>query len=87
MPIYEFQCADCGAKKEILFRNSDEKVEMKCDKCGSENLQRVLSSTNFSISGGGPSFGSDTGAPSATASSHNCSGGSCTTYDIPGPTR
>ena len=84
MPIYEFQCTDCGEKKEILFRSSDEKVEMKCDKCGSENLQRVLSSTNFSVSGGGSGSGAGTGA---TSSTHNCSGGSCTTYDIPGPSR
>lgn len=83
MPIYEFQCADCGEKKEILFRSSDEKVEMKCDKCGSVNLQRVLSSTNFSVSGGSGGGA----APRATASTHKCSGGSCTTYDIPGPTR
>ena len=83
MPIYEFQCADCGEKKEILFRSNDEKVEMKCEKCGSENLQRVLSSTNFSVSGGG----SGTASSGATASTHTCSGGSCTTYDIPGPSR
>ena len=80
MPIYEFQCADCGEKKEILFRSNDEKIEMKCDKCGSVNLQRVLSSTNFSVSGGGSAS-----AAKATSSSHKCSGGSCSTYDIPGP--
>lgn len=78
MPIYEFQCADCGAKKEILFRTSDDKVEMKCEKCGSENLQRVMSCASFAISGG-------SGAPKATKESHQCGGGSCTTYDIPGP--
>jgi len=80
MPIYEFQCADCGEKKEILFRSNDEKVEMKCKKCGSKNLHRVLSSTSISISGE-----SDVGAPSGASSAHNCSGGSCATYDIPGP--
>jgi len=85
MPIYEFQCADCSEKKEILFRNSDEKVEMKCEKCGSDNLQRVISSTNFAVSGGGS--GSGAGASGATASTHKCSGGSCTTYNIPGPSR
>ena len=80
MPIYEFQCADCGEKKEFLFRNSDEKVEVKCDKCGSKNLHRVLSSTNFCVSGG-----SGAGPAKAVSSTHSCSGGSCTTYDIPGP--
>ncbi|PIP41186.1 MAG: FmdB family transcriptional regulator [Desulfobacterales bacterium CG23_combo_of_CG06-09_8_20_14_all_51_8] len=78
MPIYEFQCADCGAKKEILFRTSDDKVEMKCDQCGSENLQRLMSSTSFSISAG-------SNAPKASCKSHQCGGGSCATYDIPGP--
>ena len=84
MPIYEFKCADCGAKKEILFRSTDEKVDMICDKCGSENLQRTLSSSNFCVSGGS---GSSAGGSQAACKSHNCSGGSCTTYDIPGPTR
>lgn len=80
MPIYEFQCTDCGEKKEILFRKNDEKIEMKCDKCGSANLQRILSSANFAVPGGPAAS-----APGATSSTHSCSGGSCTTYDIPGP--
>lgn len=79
MPLYEFQCTDCGAKKEILFRASDEKIEMKCDKCGSENLQRVLSASNFAVPGG------PAGTDGVTKSIHNCNGGSCTTYDFPGP--
>lgn len=80
MPIYEFKCADCDAKKEILFRSIDEKIDLACDACGSQNLQRVLSSSNFCVPGG-------TGPSPATKKSHNCSGGSCTTYDIPGPAR
>ena len=84
MPIYEFQCTDCGEKEsKSLFRNNDERIEMKCEKCGCEDLQRVLNSTNFSVSGGG----SGSGASGATASTHKCSGGSCTTYNIPGPSR
>ena len=80
MPIYEFQCADCGTRKEILFRTSDEKIEMKCDKCGSENLQRMLTASNFAIPGGPAA-----NAAKPTKSHHDCSGGSCTTYDFPGP--
>ena len=80
MPIYEFQCADCGTRKEILFRTSDEKIEMKCDKCGSENLQRMLSASNFNLPGGPADS-----AAKATKSHHSCNGGSCTTYDFPGP--
>lgn len=81
MPIYEFQCEDCGAKKEILFKSTDDTVDMTCDACGSVRLRRLLSASNFCVTGNGPS-----GAPAAaTRKTHQCAGGSCTTYDIPGP--
>jgi len=77
MPIYEFKCLKCGEICEMLFKSSDEKIEMKCASCGSVNLERVISSANFSVSGG-----SD--APKAKAQTRTCGSGSCTTYEIPG---
>jgi putative FmdB family regulatory protein len=79
MPIYEFKCIECDEYIEILVMgNSDEKMAMKCAKCGSENLERIMSSTNFSVAGGG-------GCKSAPAiQERTCSGGSCTTWNLPG---
>lgn len=80
MPIYEFRCLKCGEKVEILFRSSSDKVEMKCAACGSPNLERMMSASNFSVPGGG---GGESAGVQST--SRSCAGGSCTTYDIPGP--
>ncbi len=81
MPIYEFKCLKCDEFFEWLSMKMDEKNEVKCPKCGSENFERILSSTNYSMdnhssTGKGPS-----------AQTRTCSGGTCTTYDIPGSSR
>ncbi len=81
MPIYEFKCLDCQEFMEILVMGAqDSQVEMKCKQCGSENLERILSTTNFSVSGGGAAAG----AAGPSTESRSCSGGSCTTWNLPG---
>ncbi len=82
MPIFEFKCLECEEFFEILVMNDEEKCEMKCPKCQSEELERVLSSTNYSMTGDGSSGNNAAGA---SANTRTCSSGSCTTYDIPGP--
>ena len=77
MPIYEFKCLKCNEYFEILFTSSQDTAELKCNKCASQEIERVLSSTNFSVSS---SVGTG-----ASAQTRNCSSGSCTTFDIPGP--
>jgi putative FmdB family regulatory protein len=79
MPIYEFKCLECQEFTEILVMGADDtRVEMKCGKCGSESLERILSSTHFSMGSGGP------GKAGASTESRTCSGGSCTTWNLPG---
>ena len=82
MPIFEFKCMDCDQFIEMLVMNKQDEVEMVCSHCGSGNLERVLSTTNHSVSGGGS--GVSTGS-AATSQTRTCSSGSCTTYTIPGP--
>ncbi len=60
MPIYEYKCHDCGTKFEVLAYNEDNQV--KCEKCGSANSEKLLSkfasqgiSTNPPASCGGNS--------------------------------
>lgn len=80
MPIYEFKCMQCNEYVEILVMGTnDDQVEMKCNKCGSETLERILSTTNFSMAGAG---GGTQSGPSTE--SRTCSGGSCTTWNLPG---
>jgi len=81
MPIYEFKCLDCHEYMEILVMGAqDDQVEMKCKQCGSELLERILSTTNFSVAGGGAAAG----VAKPSTESRSCSGGSCTTWNIPG---
>lgn len=80
MPIYEFRCLNCQELFEMLVMNPDDKGKVNCPECNAETSERVMSTTNFSVAGG------DRGASSGPcAQTRKCSGGSCTTYDIPGP--
>ncbi len=81
MPIFEFKCMECEEFVEFLIMKDNDEHEVACPKCKSENLERVLSSTNYSMKsapGGGGA------AEQSSAQTRTCSGGSCTTYNIPG---
>ena len=78
MPIYEFRCLKCNEVFEILMVSNEDKVEMKCSHCGSENFERVLSTTNYAMGfGKGESRG-------PKVESRECASGTCTTWNLPG---
>ena len=77
MPIYEFRCLACHEIFEFIFTSSDDNREMICPHCQSEDLERLLSTTNFSIAG-------SQGKARATATTRNCQTGTCSTLEIPG---
>ena len=82
MPIYEFKCLKCQEYVEILVMGAnDDQVQMKCTKCGSGELERILSSTNFNMSPGGAA------KQQASTQTRTCSSGSCTTWNLPGHSR
>lgn len=81
MPIYEFKCLKCDDFFELILMNKNEEAELKCPKCGSEEFERVISTTNFSVGS------SSCNKSSVNSQTRSCSSGSCTTYDIPGHTR
>ena len=78
MPLYEFRCLKCNEVFEILVVRDEDNVEMKCPNCGSEDFERVLSTTSYTVgSGKGVSTG-------PTVESRQCASGSCSTYTLPG---
>ncbi|MFH2219553.1 MAG: zinc ribbon domain-containing protein [Pseudomonadota bacterium] len=81
MPIYEFKCLKCEEFIELLLMNPDEEIELKCPSCKSEELERVLSVTGYSVGNGSQK------KQGVTSRKKTCSAGTCTTYEIPGPTR
>ena len=81
MPIYEFKCLKCEQYIELLLMNSKEEVDLKCPECSSQELERIMSTTNYNVGNGS---GKGQGVSTQTKT---CSGGSCTTWDLPGHTR
>lgn len=81
MPIFEFKCLGCEEFIEILVMNKEETVEMTCPKCKGKELERVLSSTNYAMNS------STSKSSGASTQERQCSGGSCTTYTLPGHTQ
>ena len=79
MPIFEFKCLKCSEMVECLMTNTNQELEMKCPKCSSFELERVLSTTNYSMNNS-----SSIGAEKAASKTRTCQGGSCTTYNIQG---
>jgi putative FmdB family regulatory protein len=51
MPIYEYQCAKCGAVEEALQRFSDKPLS-KCKHC-SGKLHKLISHSAFHLKGSG----------------------------------
>ena len=43
MPIYEFRCADCKGKFEVLVLRAEEKSSLRCPRCGSTQMKRLIS--------------------------------------------
>ena len=52
MPIYSYVCKDCGEKFDLLIGVTSEKTELKCKKCDSNNINRILSPFSIGNSGG-----------------------------------
>jgi len=81
MPIYEFRCLKCDECFEFLSMNQDDRVELRCPKCKSEDFERVLSASGYSMGC------ASTKSNSAQSHTRSCPSGSCTTYNLPGHSR
>ena len=67
MPIYTYVCEKCGSKFDLLVGMTSEKTELKCKKCGSSDIKKLLAS--FSVGKGGKNV----------SSGPSCSSGTCPT--------
>lgn len=83
MPIYEFKCLKCEEFFEVIVMGSDDEKSVGCPKCKAQEFQRVVSTTNYAMGNSG-SGGKSAGVHTQE---RQCSGGSCTTYTVPGETR
>ena len=76
MPLFDYQCRNCGHVAELLVKSGDQKVV--CPECGSPKMERQLAA--FAVgSGDAPAADCPTccGADSP-CSTRPCDGGTCT---------
>ncbi len=52
MPLFEFDCKDCGVRFERIIKNGE---KLKCPNCQSERTQKQMSTFSFKFVGY-PSF-------------------------------
>ncbi|MFC1813359.1 zinc ribbon domain-containing protein [Thermodesulfobacteriota bacterium] len=72
MPIYEYQCCDCGKDFEFLVLGSE---QPDCPSCASKNISKQMSACTFYSKGShGKTVSSSASAPSCTG----CAATSCT---------
>jgi putative FmdB family regulatory protein len=60
MPLFEYQCQDCGQVFEVFTQQPEPSATAKCPACGKTNVERVLSpfsrtTSSGSCSAAGPS--------------------------------
>ncbi len=86
MPIYEYECGECGFQLERLQKMSDAPLT-DCPECEKPALQKMISAPGFRLKGGGwyeTDFKSgnkrnvaDSGSGSGSCGSGGCGTGSC----------
>ena len=52
MPIYEYQCRDCGYRLDALQKISDPRLT-DCPECAQPSLKKLLSAPHFRLKGSG----------------------------------
>ncbi|MBW1829688.1 MAG: zinc ribbon domain-containing protein [Deltaproteobacteria bacterium] len=79
MPIYEFECVECGHTTEILMASTETDLVV-CGGCGSRNLKKLVSAhAAVSSTGGFPESAEDRccgseGPPTTCAGPGSCCG-------------
>ena len=58
MPIYEYECKECGCKFEVLHMIEEDDSELTCPECNAKNPVRVFSL----FSSGESSYGTTSGS-------------------------
>ena len=52
MPIYEYQCQECGHKLEVMQRITEDPLKT-CPSCSEDRLKKLISKVAFQLKGTG----------------------------------
>jgi putative FmdB family regulatory protein len=68
MPIYDYQCRECGSNYDVFHKVREVGEDVVCPRCGSGDHLRLLSAAGFTV-------GKKASEPPCAAG--ECCGGSC----------
>ena len=51
MPVYEYQCQECGEKFEKFVRFMNSALEIECPECGGRKVNKLISAFGVQTSG------------------------------------
>ena len=55
MPLYEYECPECGTRIEVLQKMGEDGTALKCQKCAATGLHKMVSGCIVQTSGVGKS--------------------------------
>ena len=73
LKFFDYKCNDCGNIFEVVIENNN-KTQIKCNKCGSENTSRVFAPVGFTGTTGNNSSSSLDSSKSCSGTCTSCSG-------------
>ena len=53
MPIYEYECPECGARKEVLQKLGEDGSSLPCSQCSCVGMRKILSCCAAPVLGSG----------------------------------
>ncbi len=93
MPIHEFKCESCQYEFELLLMSQAEMENVRCPKCQSPDVGKLMSASNISV-GGSVKSTSQTDSSMLRKTSagsfvehRQCQSGSCSTLNLAGHER
>jgi putative FmdB family regulatory protein len=61
LPLFEYQCQDCGHVFEVFTRHREPKALPECPDCGKKDVERIWSPFSGRIGEGGGCTGTSLG--------------------------
>jgi putative FmdB family regulatory protein len=92
MPIHEFQCESCNYVFELLLMSQSEFENVRCPKCQSPDVGKLMSASNINMGGKVKTSKSDGAIVKKTSAGsfvehRQCQSGSCSTLNLAGHER
>ncbi|MCI0474412.1 MAG: zinc ribbon domain-containing protein [Ignavibacteria bacterium] len=76
MPVFEYQCKECGKIYDILHKGAENTENVYCPSCNSKKHIKLISSFSSKISSGS-SAGCSDGSCGIPSYGGGCAGGMC----------